>query len=479
MPSARDWLVGAIREACLPVQAPPAPAPAPPPASAPPAPDAESAILRWLLTHPQKWVARRVESFELLDDRTVRRRMTVDLELPDQVDGHDVAAALSAVPLTVLSKKKLRAFDLRGAEGEALAALPMPDNVRLATGTLVAWAREVLNGEPDPVTSAVLGHLVEAEAAEAEAFLDVYRDAPHLDDAALKDVAELAVAAHGVVALQDASGATAGREIKQLAEHPPFMRLLGELARGFVLLTPLQPGMTSGRNLAKIAYEEGFGDLDRNARWLRLRLGWVASQVDFAIPGASRAASYHAEVLAPADAEILTASARAGDEDRAKDTELNPGGRAHLHISHADPELADPELRVELRARRVGFLHAALVTCVLATALLAGGRARLEQLADHADAAAATLLLVPGLLAAYAVRPGEHAMVTSLLAGVRVMVIGAAACAVAAGGMLLVDLRESTRELAWTWLLLVAATCLVGTVFSNVLPLRPRGESVR
>ncbi|HEV2815343.1 MAG TPA: hypothetical protein VGW10_18955 [Solirubrobacteraceae bacterium] len=477
MPNVREWLVDAIREGC--------PTPAVPPSSGtaqqqqppPVPPHAEGEILWWLLTH-RRWVRRRAERFELLDDRTVLRRMTVDIVLPARVMDHDVDRALTAVPITVLAKKKLRAFDLRGEEGQALPALSTPDNVRLATATLRASARSVLRHDAHPVTMAVLRYVAASDAKAAATVVKAFDPAAKLSDDQLARVAKRVLeerprdAATGPLA-------PAVAEIRVLGADTAFTRLLEELAAGFVLLTPHVKDGTSRRRIVKLGYEEGFDPREGRRRWLRRSMGWAPSQVDFKIPGAARAASYHAEVLAPADAEILTASARAGADPDAADNEFNPGGRTHLHLVNADPQYEAPELRVELRARRSGLLHSAVVTCALAAALLAGGRLRLEQLAGQVEAAATLLLLVPGVLAAYVVRPGEHALVSSLLIGVRAMLLVAAGCAVAGGGLLLAGLQQSTRELLWTWLLLVALACFAGTAFSNLLPMRPRDESPR
>lgn len=112
-----------------------------------------------LVTDYPSWVHRRLESIEILDDSSVHRRVSIDLEIPTRlIDPED----LPFVPLTFLNKEVLRNFDLRDHEGHPIPMLTKSENGQLAGDTLVAAAEAVLNRVlPGPGSQ---GHRTELEA---------------------------------------------------------------------------------------------------------------------------------------------------------------------------------------------------------------------------------------------------------------------------------------------------------------------------
>jgi hypothetical protein len=89
------------------------------------------------------WVVRRVEKVEFLDDRTVRRHVSMDYALPDdavalrRADG----TLTRIVPLTMMRRKSLVNFDLRDEHGRALPLLGLREAQALTLAIARAWAR--------------------------------------------------------------------------------------------------------------------------------------------------------------------------------------------------------------------------------------------------------------------------------------------------------------------------------------------------
>src|SRR4051812_28192408 len=107
-----------------------------------------------LLLHPDLWVHRRVESFEFIDERTVRRRTSVDFTLPELCQPVDwIGQEVLLAPITLLRKRVLVDFDLRTEGGAALPLLTAGEGGRVAGEMLVNAARAHL--DPDPLDSEV------------------------------------------------------------------------------------------------------------------------------------------------------------------------------------------------------------------------------------------------------------------------------------------------------------------------------------
>jgi hypothetical protein len=98
------------------------------------------------------------------------------------------------------------------------------------------------------------------------------------------------------------------------------------------------------------------------------------------------------------------------------------------------------------------------------------GQSRLTDITDKADVPGAILLLVPTVLVAVLVRPGELAMVSSMLSGVRLLVLGSAASALVAAGVIAGGYSGQAERRIWSdakW----AATGIAGALLlSYFLP---------
>lgn len=258
----------------------------------------------------------------------------------------------------------------------------------------------------------------------------------------------------------------------------------------------------------KFGYEEPFklgGDPEANPEdrlplWERfkVRLGWQVKTVSLAMPAVGLAASFHVEAPAPPEMEVefasLTFKHYEGGTDVASgppesagqsEPEREGGGddglpsdvldgprvqRVHLYRSGVDGLFVADAL-IHLRARRAGFLRAAFFTGWLTFLLLLFGFVYLDDISasQNSQTASALLLLGPTLLAGSLIRPGEHRLVASVLAGVRgLLATGIAATVLAVG--LLAGAAPCLRSELWIGAACIAGFAALGLTFSYLLP---------
>src|ERR1019366_7313417 len=438
----------------------------------------EGGVVLWLLRNPHKWVHRRVETFTFVDDRWARRRISLDCTIPAEIAEQDVSV-LGCIPLALLAKRTLRGFDLRDASGRALSLLTTEENSDIAYRTLMSRAEALCGGRvEDGVSDDLRDTVGSAYWPSARALGRMYEapaDEPHQ--------------------------VTAQRRV--LMGDPDFESILTELADNFMLLTP-RLGTRNPRQIFKYSYEEPLrpeGDLLRRPlvllRLAGARLGLAGARLVLPVPAARSALSFHCEIEAPLGLEITKARLDRGvsftpklgglgrREKRARrrdakalnrSLEARDGGglaRAHLQMPRTDLEIGRrPKACVWLRSRRAGFLRPALVTCLLTSTLLVAGHERLTAISLEVEAASTLMLLVPGLLAAYLSRPGEHVMASAALLGVRLMLITSGLRAIAAAALLSAKLSPADLSHAWTLLRSVSVAATVVVLAANLLPIR-------
>jgi hypothetical protein len=392
-----------------------------------------------------RWVVRRVENVEFLDDRTARRRMSVDYASPEsavRLYRPSDDRWIRIVPLTVLRRKSLINFDLRDEDGRPMPLLGLRETQALTLAVARAWAaiaigHQTSSGLPDSVD-----HFLEYAVAG--------------------DQAEMNTAYTTLNAAEDGPLAVLKRD-------RPFRTVLDRLAGTFILFT-IDEGAEGMRRIVKFAYDEpltlryrtssyqGHDDgpspptYGNRGRWMwrwerpaRLAsLGMTPTLIRFPVPAAELAASFHFEVSAPPDVSIVEASLLAGlpnlylrespEDDRhawesASDgwpMRRRPsfdsigGGYPTVDLHVADVPLGSlSRAQVSLQASTTGWLTTAVASTWLATATLLVGF-----IADSPAGDVATTVLIgfaAAMVAALA-RPDPHRMVTRLLSLVRVLV---------------------------------------------------------
>lgn len=424
-----------------------------PDVGAPSASDLADYAFRLALTSPL-WVHRRVETFQFLDADTVRRRGSVDFEMPPNAPFHAGQEVL--VPIMLLHKQDLRNFSVRD-DAEAALIVPTADqNAAIAMDGLRQYL-EGLGDAPGPLTQPELNAIQEIV------------DGRRPEEA--KRAAAKALAPGGALAVAVAREGVANKRANLEA-------LMGQLGDGFMLLVrlPYRPGH---RQVVKLTYDAPHATRHLGAigflYWLAVRIvstfGLVARQEVFRGLLVGFSASYHAEVVPPVDAYSAETSLEAGRDLVIDDHRYRP------HVKISGRARGDTgTLTVLLHASRE-----ALIVPLLVSAWITAGT--LHYVHDQAPKheldgqTLAALLLVPFALAAYYVRSSENGYVTKMLRGVRaiaVVPVAAGALIIAMIGLEYLDSTKASRTdfahaLEWTgraagWAWWAAVALSVATV---------------
>lgn len=470
--------------------------------------------IAFLLTN-RVWVHRRTEYIHFVDADTVKRQMGVDYTLPRRRETEGLYRRRPGlVPLATLEKHKLTDFSLWDEDARRIPMLNTEQNAVYAAAALVASAHGTarLYGHteaPEPVN--VMLRLVAARPTEeAKDALTALRDGLEEVPKRRKDAwtAELelkehieALPLHKARAAQLLNGPsepkphghTAARSWEAHRRASATLNsLAAQLAGQFIVLGQLrgEPGDLFGRRLLKFSYEQPphqyRPELTKRQGARRLLrsglevMSWWPKNITLDSVPVGNAASYHVEVVAPDDIELLAARLIASDPERGeaplrRESTSTEEQRVHLQVSGA-PRAAYGPLWVQLRAVRRGFLTAAVLTAGVIAFLLNVGESRLDAItapegSSSLEAAATLLVAVPGLVTAYLLRPGEHLMASRLLAGTRLLLLGSAACAFAAAGALAGAYPKGDRDCIWGTAADVSLGLWGALLVSYVLPL--------
>ena len=397
-----------------------------------------------LIAEPQQWINRRVETVEMLSQEETRRRVSVDFTLaPEQ------QAALSTrhgvvVPISVLSKRPRRNFDLRDEQDASLPTLGREDNGNLALIALLGAAGEVV---PDGASDEPL-------------------------DALTADFREIIFSDEGPAA--DALGAfvatgEAGDAVRAAVWKDPACRsLLRTFASDYVLFAALPP---DGPNRRVLKYSYG-DDLRFEPAWKRPQdkyapreLWWRArhpgrTRFFIGCPGAWRAASFHMEIAIPEELRIAYADLGRVSADDAGGIELvgSPDhmvNRASLYAGEAIDPHDDVSTYVEVVAEREGgATRAALTALTVASLLWLGWVSGLD--ASQPGASVSLLLAGGAVVSGFAAASGRHIIVNKILRGRRHALTVVTLCALAASASLAMEIPDRTPLEVW---LTAAITC--------------------
>jgi hypothetical protein len=418
------------------------------------------------------WVVRRVENIEFVDDRTVRRRVSVDYTVPSdavvlrRADG----TAVRVLPLAMMRRKSMTNFDFRDHDGRPMPLLGLRENQALTLAVVRAWAVTLLeeNGTPVPSWPALPGDLgpllddviagdQDELTAAYEHIMDPDRTPPAHADERLIVILERLATNFVLFATEPAAPGT--RRVVKWSYDEPLTLLHSTTsyqghADGPCPATPLE-----GRDVEPVSY----GRTGRRQRWweadpLLAGLGLQPTLIRFPTPGAELAASFHLEITAPPEVSIVQASLLAGqpnlrfsdakpfeDKRRWKEwlAELEATGRPRrarprrrpsfdsvgggdptvdLHVAEV-PYGSLSRAQVELQASPNGWLASAWLAALLATLILLAAFMRRPEEGDPA-----TLILVSyaAVMVTLVARPDPHVMVTRLLAYLRMLAGGSA-----------------------------------------------------
>lgn len=257
----------------------------------------------WL--NSSTWVPRRVEHVQFVDEKTVRRQVTVDFSVPGyapviEMGGQD----LELVPLALLRKKTLVNFDLRDEQGRSLSLLSLRQNQAVTAAALhgvaasipdAPWSRLEL---PEPVKQLLNALIFGDKHCMAHAHSLLHSEA----------------------------------EFRPLLEDDLFSLTTDRLLRSWLMVLML-PARQDVRRIVKFGYDEPLNLRSREQGWhpdmeeddkqppswfgmVRESLGFRPVRIRLPIPGAESAQSYHIGITAPPGVEIRSGqalAARLGD----------------------------------------------------------------------------------------------------------------------------------------------------------------------
>ncbi len=402
-----------------------------------------------LIANPKGWINRRVETVEMLAQEETRRRVSIDFTLSEAQRASLRTRHGLTVPISVLSKRPLRNFDLRDEDDAARPILGRADNRELALIALMTAARDAL-GDPAP------DDRVASMTADMQQI--VFEDEP-LALEALESFVDAAEAGDGMRAPVWADAACRS--------------MLRTLATDYVLFAAL-PENGPPRRVIKYSYGE---DFPLEPPWARLRDRYAPSEVrrrarypdrtSFLIdcPGAWRAASFHMEIAVPEDLRVARAElARFPDKTRdgiadlgAPDTDVN---RVALYAARQIAPHEDVRAAVEVVSEREGQATRAALTALAVAALLWLGW--LSGLDASAPGAAVSLLLAGGaVVSGFAAATGYHIIVNKILRNRRRALVLVVVCALTASASLAMEVPSPRPLEVW---LGAAILCTLATL---------------
>jgi len=470
------------------------------------------------------WVKRRVEQLEFLDTTAVRWRVSIDFVVPGRAPKINYGfGEFRLVPVTVLPKDDLVAFDLRDEQGAAMW-LPTSEETsgRLAPA-LVVVARHVLRKAdhldelpslpstlardleqivakaPKQHREAYKPFAVAAARIEAESCKDELRKASRRLGAvrfwdfcgkwdasrnwaraqdALADALQAMRAAHQLPGTVDE---LAGEVAYKLMSNRAFRSQLEELAQNFVVHVAVssKPGV---RRIVKLTSERSVSFWSRRGLWHRLwqTLGWRCWPLEVEMGG--RGGSHHLEVATPAGVDVVRVRAvRTGQRTRAEVPLTFPGFSPHVPVWV--PGKPPPRYRATIfvRVSRSGWLGASLLVAVVIALVMVLGSLNLRvlfgasagALPGDAGTAATLLLALLGVIAIWLVRPGEHPLATRLLWLVRLLIfVDVADVLVGTGDLVLHRTTHHLPTVLWSSLAWIASAVAVMMVLSWLMPRR-------
>jgi hypothetical protein len=398
-----------------------------------------------------KWLHRRVERICHTERSMVRRKVSVDFTIPEDLppfhQSEDDATTPNVyfVPVALLRKwPPLMEFDLRAEDGRPIPLLTTRKNREVDAAALIDLA---------------------PEGSERECLRSLLESVAHLDEPGARHSLE------AVGTFLDVRWASLPPD-DQKAWHRT-LRVAGSLVTNSILWVRVEanPGQ---RQLIKFAF------IDPAPKELLLRrrvlsaFSWAPRRAQYLLPNLGERGSYHLEIEVPPDLAIYRAKLELSDlpplvpqtppgtktlswlkalpeklalgmreryrelldpgrqrrpEDQrevepGKPYARNVGERAYLYVVGSQDQygMASVDMGIGNRALITSSWRASLViTALLALLWQAPG-----SVVHHLDGAVALLVIFPALLALVVVRAGEHPMMRQLIAGVRFLLVGAA-----------------------------------------------------
>lgn len=384
-----------------------------------------------LLLESSTWVSRRVEHVSFRDDRSVVRRVTVEFYVPEQapIFRGDDGQCYSLVPLSVMRRKTLVNFEVRDDEDRPVAVPSLRQNQAITESLLLACA-----------DAAVMGRSSQSAEGRREVEGFVHR--------------VVSGTQRELVEAYDSLDRGRGPEpVRKLAAHPGFKAVLDRMADNFVLWVMIPAGGRRRRVLTfscdeplYLHYRESRhkkrrksgreADTDVLGKELKpvhptvlsAALGLTPTRIQFPVPGAENAASFHFEIDAPKGVQIVEASLLAGPPGG-----LNPAfdrvrGRfptVGLHVIEV-PNGSLSRAQVGLQVANRGWLLTSLFSCGAVFGFLLAFAIHSAALKRTGDLPVVILIALAAAVAGFVTQSDVHALAAHLLRWVRSLALVAA-----------------------------------------------------
>ena len=403
-----------------------------------------------LIARPSSWINRRVETVELLSHEETRRRVSIDFTLSDGLLDLLTTADGIVAPISVLTKEPRRNFDLRDESGSAVPVLGRVSNAQL---TRIALLNAALDALPDDIDDDAFG-LLAGDLGQI-----VTRSEEEAEDAL----------AYFVGAAEN------GDQLRASIWNNATCRTLLETVWANYVLYAALPRNGPNRRILKYSYGDDFHRPAPGSIWERLALdslverAWTPDRSDFIIryPGASRAASFHAEIVIPEELRIEAAFLF----DFTKETGIGnleeDVNRASLHAPAEVPPEAEVNAIVEVAPERHGRSSEAASTGVIVASLLWLG---VISGLDSNDPGAAVSLLLAGaaLFSGVSAVRGQHELVQILFSAPRRWLALVSVAALTGSATLAMQIPNSHPTKIWGAAAIVATIAALRLLWSAI-----------
>jgi hypothetical protein len=390
-----------------------------------------------LVTDPKRWINRRVETIEVLSHEQTRRQVSVDFTLSSGQRKALTTGEGVVVPISALAKQRRRDFDLRDEAGRAVPVLGKEQDSQLALfvvldAVFMAFdeppSEEVFESLVPDIRSVVVGSTSDATETFAQ----------------LRDRAQNRIDPWQVI-----------------LENRTCYGLLNVLKDNYLLFAVLSPSRVS-RRILKYSYSERMPlapeqiGIPGRLRLARRRLRYPDRQyLAVECADASRARSFHAELVIPDELRIEQAVIR----DAAADTDLSETDldedRASLHAGDVPPD-AEVELFAVVVPERSGGVWQYLFAGLAVVGLLWLGVASGLRVSEP-SAAVEILTAGAGLASGLTAIRGEHRFVHRAFAATRRALLIVAVTALGASALLAFHVPSARPVTEW-WIAAMAAS---------------------
>ena len=311
-----------------------------------------------------EWVLRRVEKVDFVRDRTVSRRISIELRVRDDapVFRHD-GKRYWLVPLSTMGRRNLINLDLRDERGRSV----LIPGIRLTQQLDQSILRAAAAAGGHPVTDELLRFIqtvVTGRRAEVRAEMDRFHAPPGQVPCFLRPWVDNHTFRAALERLHPNFTLYVFLPVAE-GKHRLLRMSFDEPMNWAYSLPRLEPDPCDPKTLV-------YTPIDKLLRFFRPQrfltaLGMTARRVRLQVPGAENAAGYHFEASAPHGVRIVKASLLAGrpnDPDRyvGYDRLVGHAPTVGLHVVEV-PNGSLCRVQLELRVTSRGWLTTMLISC--------------------------------------------------------------------------------------------------------------------